>query len=1083
MNTRMIKQVKTSIKCRQNLKALLSAVSKHVLFFFLLLVSVELVAQPVINSVTGTTSRCAKNGSLTVSTTGGAGVLQYSLITPSEELRPNQVSNTFMALAPGSYTILVVDSNSQTDTATYTVSGNYKVPAYSFTTKSSTCSGANGTFNVKIDSGGRAPYAYRVLTGPSTTSWQSSGFFTGLPTGTYTVAISDSCGNTKNLSVSIRDSIHYGLQGGSDSFSRVPGICDSFEMRFFGYYGIGALKYRIIDGTDTIKFYNNQYVRLKMGEDYTYEVEDDCGTLVRREIKYTKVLSLPLIYKCPKFSVEITPHYYNFKYSTSCLKYGLVNKSTNDSNWQFSNIFQVDSNVTYDFYAVDTCCNDTFTKEETIVYNRRLLYQKDLATNLDSTAGIRILNYSTGYPYYTIFLGTPFSTTDSFSTTLDQDKQGRYPYNFKAGDTLGYYTEYISDLSNVPKGKYTFRLVDTCGFSDTVEIDVLESDLWKKEIRYSVVTKCPSGHSIPFSIRNTSKRKPQTRLYQLSPISSMKDISTQLNDSIYYDTMKSLNAGTYLIELKNYWGGPYMTGGGTETISDTIIVKDPGFPLLEPPITYTCRNGSTSIITEANGGLEPYRYRIQKNGDTTWSAYQSTGEFHNLTTGTYRIEVTDTCGNTNVSSASGGYLTAPSLALGFNCDADTLTLFGNDLYGVKYRWFKGTTQISTELSHSFKPYTSNDYGTYKLQAYINNSNGICVDTSATITVGPNIEVRNADQYACDSFKHKNKWITQTSFLKDTLQSVGGCDSVSVTKIYIGNKVLQTIDTANCDSSFILGNWYYTPQTIYDTLTGSGYELDTLTFSSFETTPSGWSFNNSSITSGNARSGTYKLEFDSPNDWVDLPTINYPDNLSYEYKLSSLDSGGHKLKVQYKNGSVWVDIDELDLTSSIYEKQVVDLSVVQNTPNVSLRLRQSSPAVNTNSFIDNVLITNTTVECDTIITVNLSINRSKDTIITSTECDSAVIHGKWYFSTQEVRDTFTTYLNCDSIVVTDLTINPSKLTTVNTTVCDSALVNGTKYYTTQLVIDTFTTHLNCDSIVTTNLNVRKSFKTSFIDGSH
>jgi len=40
--------------------------------------------------------------------------------------------------------------------------------------------------------------------------------------------------------------------------------------------------------------------------------------------------------------------------------------------------------------------------------------------------------------------------------------------------------------------------------------------------------------------------------------------------------MKSLNAGTYLIEMLNYWGGPYMTGGGKETISDTIVVKDPG---------------------------------------------------------------------------------------------------------------------------------------------------------------------------------------------------------------------------------------------------------------------------------------------------------------------------------------------------------------------------------------------------------------------------------------------------------------------------------------------------------------------------
>jgi len=250
-----MKPLNTSTKTVYTLKKHSGIVCKYLLIFFFLLTALELAAQPSINSVNGTTSRCIKTGSLTVSATGGSGTLQYALITPSKETRPNQTSNIFLALAPGTYTILVVDTLGRTDTSTFTVSGNYVVPTYSYSTTATTCSKSNGKFSVKIDAGGRSPYKYKIVSGPSTTSWQSSNAFTGLASGSYTVAISDSCDNTKNLSVTVSDSVHYALQAGSDSFRRVSGVCDSFDMRFFGYYGIGSLKYRIIYGTDTIKVF------------------------------------------------------------------------------------------------------------------------------------------------------------------------------------------------------------------------------------------------------------------------------------------------------------------------------------------------------------------------------------------------------------------------------------------------------------------------------------------------------------------------------------------------------------------------------------------------------------------------------------------------------------------------------------------------------------------------------------------------------------------------------------------------------------------------------------------------------------
>ena len=94
----------------------------------------------------------------------------------------------------------------------------------------------------------------------------------------------------------------------------------------------------------------------------------------------------------------------------------------------------------------------------------------------------------------------------------------------------------------------------------------------------------------------------------------------------------------------------------------------------------------------------------------------------------------------------------------------------------------------------------------------------------------------------------------------------------------------------------------------------------------------------------------------------------------------------------------------------------------------------------------------------------------------TECDSALVYGEWYYSTQNIKDTLVTYLGCDSVITTHLTINPTKFTTVNTSVCDSGMVNGAMYYTTQLVKDSFTTHLICDSIIHTYLTVNRVKRT-------
>ena len=67
--------------------------------------------------------------------------------------------------------------------------------------------------------------------------------------------------------------------------------------------------------------------------------------------------------------------------------------------------------------------------------------------------------------------------------------------------------------------------------------------------------------------------------------------------------------------------------------------------------------------------------------------------------------------------------------------------------------------------------------------------------------------------------------------------------------------------------------------------------------------------------------------------------------------------------------------------------------------------------------------------------------------------------------------------CDSVVSLDLTINYSIQTTDSLVACDSAEWNGTTYYTSGIYVDTLQTTLSCDSIVTMDMTINYSIATN------
>jgi len=140
------------------------------------------------------------NGTISISSTGGSG-FQYSLNggTPID-------TGYFDNLAPGNYTIIGGNNSGCTDTANVTIGGTITpvdpCAGVTITVSTTQVDPATGQSNGSITataSGGGNTYTYSLNGG----AFQSSGTFTGLPTGNYTILAKNANGCTGSTTVAL----------------------------------------------------------------------------------------------------------------------------------------------------------------------------------------------------------------------------------------------------------------------------------------------------------------------------------------------------------------------------------------------------------------------------------------------------------------------------------------------------------------------------------------------------------------------------------------------------------------------------------------------------------------------------------------------------------------------------------------------------------------------------------------------------------------------------------------------------------------------------------------------------------------
>ena len=118
-------------------------------------------------------------------------------------------------------------------------------------------------------------------------------------------------------------------------------------------------------------------------------------------------------------------------------------------------------------------------------------------------------------------------------------------------------------------------------------------------------------------------------------------------------------------------------------------------------------------------------------------------------------------------------------------------------------------------------------------------------------------------------------------------------------------------------------------------------------------------------------------------------------------------------------------------------------------------------------------------CDSIATLNLTINPSSTSTTDVTECDIYTWNGTTYASTGVYTFVTTNANGCDSIATLNLTINGSTISSVSVTECETYTWNGTTYSSSGSYDYITVNAVGCDSIATLNLTINSS-TTSTID---
>jgi gliding motility-associated-like protein len=660
---------------------------------------------PVISNVSAVNTSCfgGSNGSITVTVSGGTAPLTYQWSNGSST---QNISN----VGSGTYTLTVTDANGCNASISQNVGQPIQIQIVTGSSNA-TCGQSNGSVSATA-SGGTGTLSYLWNTGAVTSS------VTNLPSGTYTVTVTDANGCTQS-----------GLSNVSNANGPVISNVSAVNTSCFGGSN-GSITVTVSGGTAPLTYQwsngsSTQNISNVGSGTYTLTVTDANGCNASISQNVGQPIQIQIVTgssnaTCGQSNGSVSAtasggtgtlsYLWNTGAVTSSvtnLPSGTYTVTVTDANGctqsGLSNVSNANGPVISNVSAVNTSCFGGSNGSITVTVSggtAPLTYQW---SNGSSTQNIS--NVGSGTYTLTVTdangcnasisqnVGQPIQiqiVTGSSNATCGQSNGSVSATASGGTGTLSYLWNtgaVTSSVTNLPSGTYTVTVTDANGCTQSGLSNVSNANGPVISITNVINVSCSIGNIGQINTSVIGGTLPYSFLW--SNGETLQNIS-------------NLSAGTYTVTVTD--------ANGCQSLADTIVTQSGNLTLSLSVTNASCGNLNGSINTTIIGGNLPFTY--------IWSNGVTLNTLVNLGVGNYTVTVTDNNGCTASASASISNTVAPSVSLAVlgnvNCFGDSTGLININVSGgiiFNYLWSDGkTTQdISNVVSGTYTVTVTNNF--------------------------------------------------------------------------------------------------------------------------------------------------------------------------------------------------------------------------------------------------------------------------------------------------------------------------------------------------------------------------------------
>ena len=332
-------------------------------------------------------------------------------------------------------------------------------------------------------------------------------------------------------------------------------------------------------------------------------------------------------------------------------------------------------------------------------------------------------------------------------------------------------------------------------------------------------------------------------------------------------------------------------------------------------------------------------------------------------------------------------------------------------------------------------------------------------------------------------------VGEYTFVKDTVSEYG-CDSIVTLTVNVMNLFATTVEATACDSyTWNRNGATYTASGNYNDTISAVNSCDsvvTLALTIMSSTTGideqvacnryTWIDGNTYTASNNT--ATFTLENAAGCDSVVTLnlTVNYSN--SYEFDDVACDSYTWNGATYSQSGTYTYAGTNVDGCDSVVTLHLTINNGTTATVEATACNSYEWTDGDGQTYTESGAYTYTTTaanSCDSVVTLNLTINNPVNSTVTESACGSYTWNGETYTTSGTYTYTTTAANDCDSVVTLNLTINTSTVGTDVQTACDSfEWIDGIVYTASNNTATyTLTNAAGCDSVVTLNLTINAS----------